>query len=1516
MSVKENSLQYYIELLRRDRLSGWAWLPESPGEKLKIQVRADNNIVAEAVAGQYRNDLASAGKASGFCAFDIKFIPPITSEALPEIFASGRKMRLPRHVEWEAVTSLAARHASLEGHVDFICPESAHGWVWDPSRPEIRLTVEAVIGDYVLAEGRANRYRADLKNAGKGEGAYGFSLKFDPPIPEDNIPDIRIKDLPQKPILQIGGWSKPTDKVPFSEPAALHSGDLPVVEFHLDHFDGKSVSGWAWYPSEPHLAVAIEIVQGGTVIAKTIADRLRTDLLEAGRETGRYGYSLDFAAEGDLHLRIGGSIELPLNVLQGHMAQARTEPLERRDAYLPVIEGNIDHISREGASGWVWCPSDPQLPLMVEARMHSRVMARTLANQMREDLVPWGKGDGQYGFSLHYDEFLLGDDAPEFRVVLANDRELKAETGLAPLDPTQKLHLRKVGLEDLIADHQRFTQPGPEYEDPDPSLMNALDTSKLPAAPLVFAYYLPQFHAIPVNDHFWGKGFTEWRQITRAMPRFPGHYQPRIPRDLGFYDLTDPAVLPRQAELARAAGVNAFCYYYYWFNGKRVLERPLDAHMGSDVDMPFMIMWANENWTKTWDGCESDVLLRQDYRTEDEDALLADLARHFRDPRYVRLDGRPLFFLYNPKHLPSGVKMINRWRKKLREVHAVNPLIFMAQAFDTIDPRPFGLDGAIEFPPHKLATSHPGRMMPDAYGKGFEGRVIAYDDFVDTSLEEPLPDFPLIKTIVPSWDNDARRPGRGLILEGAAPAKYQAWLKTLLQRAIDHPVFGVPLVAVNAWNEWAEAAYLEPDVHYGGAYLNATARALVSAVNDYVPPHAREKLPDVTVVMPCFNHARFLPERIGSILNQTVLPSEIIFLDDASSDDSVAVARELLKDSAIPWRIEVNKTNSGNVFRQWLKGLSLAKHDLIWIAETDDSADPGFLANILPAFRDEGILGAYGHIRCIEPDGTPRDDLAHYYDGLRCHSWEQSSVTPATKSFAYDFAVRNIVPNASGFVFRRPVVTAAEEARLLQYRFAGDWYFYALLLRGGSLAYCRRAKSWFRVNPQSASRSAFFTDRHLQEHRMVLEDIAKEYGLSNEALDEHAQRLAVYVNRPSMELAQELAPPPCDRRLRICIAAHSFSVGGGEVVPLELANKLKRLGHHVTYLVMERSEEGMASIRQRLRADIPVFYWGDVEHDIPGFLREYGIDVLNSHNVGVDYHLNLLDIELPCACVVSLHGGYETVKDLLNQAFVSYLEREVDCWLSLAEKNCRVLLDAGLAQADFRESFNAVSDVPVEWIDRDKFRRNYQLEDDAFAMMICSRAIEDKGWRTAIKVCQKLNAAQSRSVHLFLIGDGPALNAIQAEYGENPKLHFLGHLEEPMRYFRSFDMAIFPSTYVGETFPLFLVECLAAGLPIVSSDIGEIPRILGPEKIRAGHLVSFRQPPETMAEAMSGPILMYLRSPAAFAAVRRNAEMRAERFSMGRLAEFYLSIFNEKIAYIRQQAYAGGEKQGVLEDVQ
>ncbi|MDA0420470.1 glycoside hydrolase family 99-like domain-containing protein [Vibrio alginolyticus] len=419
-----------------------------------------------------------------------------------------------------------------------------------------------------------------------------------------------------------------------------------------------------------------------------------------------------------------------------------------------------------------------------------------------------------------------------------------------------------------------YRQKGPHYEEPE-----YLYQQEIRAKVKAIAYYLPQFHPFKENDEWWGQGFTEWTNVTRGIPRFNGHYQPHLPKHLGYYDLRVKETMLEQVRYAKAAGLHGFCFYHYWFNGKRLMEKPVNLLLeNKDIEFPFCIMWANENWTRTWDGFENDVLIAQDYLEEDDVPFIQDIGRHFADSRYIRIDGRPLFFIYRPGIIPNAKATIQKWRDLCEKLLGEKPLFYMAQAFGNNDPREFGMDGAIEFPPHKIAAGlgdssrAEGLLDPE-----FQGHYPTYDALVANSLAEPVTkEFPLIRGVTPSWDNEARKPGKGMGYIRSTPEKYEHWLRNIKQQALQNPIAeGEHFVVVNAWNEWAEGAHLEPDVYWGAAYMNATYRAL----HDIHTP--KEKLKLILVGHDAYKHgAQLLTLNIFKTLrNRFGIDAHCILLD-------------------------------------------------------------------------------------------------------------------------------------------------------------------------------------------------------------------------------------------------------------------------------------------------------------------------------------------------------------------------------------------------------------------------------------------------------------------------------------------------------------------------------------------------------------------------------------------------------------------------------------------------------------
>lgn len=351
-----------------------------------------------------------------------------------------------------------------------------------------------------------------------------------------------------------------------------------------------------------------------------------------------------------------------------------------------------------------------------------------------------------------------------------------------------------------------------------------------PADVRLIAFYLPQFHPIPENDAWWGEGFTDWSNVRRARPLFAGHRQPHLPGELGHYDLREPAVRLAQAELARAHGIDGFCYYHYWFGGRRLLKRPFDEVLASgQPEFPFCLCWANEPWSRRWDGGDGEVLQPQAYSRADDRAHIEWLLPALADPRAIRVDGRPVFLVYRARDLPDPARTAETWREAAARAGLPGlHLVAVETARDGgWDATQLGFDAKLHFAPQFRLLRPLERLHPT--GAPATLRVYDYQQVWPALASPPLVDYRRYETVCPGWDNTARAGERGLVLHGSTPAAYETWLQLAVSRARERDPQH-RLVFINAWNEWAEGCHLEPDAEHGRAYLEATRRcALVGA---------------------------------------------------------------------------------------------------------------------------------------------------------------------------------------------------------------------------------------------------------------------------------------------------------------------------------------------------------------------------------------------------------------------------------------------------------------------------------------------------------------------------------------------------------------------------------------------------------------------------------------------------------------------------------------------------------------
>jgi lipopolysaccharide biosynthesis protein len=345
----------------------------------------------------------------------------------------------------------------------------------------------------------------------------------------------------------------------------------------------------------------------------------------------------------------------------------------------------------------------------------------------------------------------------------------------------------------------------------------------------IIAFYLPQYHPIPENDQWWGKGFTDWTNVRRARPQFDGHDQPRVPTTLGYYDLRGAEPHFAQAALARANGIAGFCYYAYWFGGRRLLEQPLAVVAANpDLAMPYAICWANEPWSRRWDGSEDDVLVEQRHAPERDAAFIDEIGAHLADARYLRIDGRPLLLVYRAGLLVDPLRTTDLLRERAVQLGLGELYLAMVQSFDHWDPIGYGFDAAVEFPPHGPRVHWPPRVPAVAPYPGFHGSLRDYETVISDALSRPLPVHTWFRGVMPGWDNTARRGSRAIVYAGSSPALFRRWLEEVLRFTYLFRRPSERLVFINAWNEWAEGAYLEPDESHGSSYLQAVGAALRS----------------------------------------------------------------------------------------------------------------------------------------------------------------------------------------------------------------------------------------------------------------------------------------------------------------------------------------------------------------------------------------------------------------------------------------------------------------------------------------------------------------------------------------------------------------------------------------------------------------------------------------------------------------------------------------------------------------
>jgi glycosyltransferase involved in cell wall biosynthesis len=654
--------------------------------------------------------------------------------------------------------------------------------------------------------------------------------------------------------------------------------------------------------------------------------------------------------------------------------------------------------------------------------------------------------------------------------------------------------------------------------------------------------------------------------------------------------------------------------------------------------------------------------------------------------------------------------------------------------------------------------------------------------------------------------------------------------------------------------------------------------------------------PTISAIVPAFNHVAFIKRRIESIVTQARPPSEIVILDDGSTDGTRELIDELRRDIDIPVITEFNEQNSGNVFTQWRKGLSLASGDLAWICESDDFCSENLLSLLVPYLADPSVTLAFGRIQFSDEGGIPGTWLDHYRENAAPGYWDAPRIESAYKWFRGPFGRVNVIPNVGGCIFRRQSFSTHTWREAERYSVCGDWFLYMQIAGGGRIAYDPEAVSYFRQHGDNTSVSSFTELAYYREHAWIASALRRRYGIDDSRLGElYRKGLEQYLThfpQPRQHNFNQIFDlqsiiDQSRETQHVLMGILGFKTGGAELFAVNLANALVDRGYIVSVLVLDADDE-VPSVRERLRPEIPVYERGLVQEiGMDHFFKDYGFDLVHTHNLGVDrwIHEECRDAGLPY--VVTLHGSYE-VEDLDPETKISLLG-SVDHWVYVADKNLDVFDGLHLNVDSFTKVANA---VPEASPDRRFSRAEFGIPEDAFVFGVASRALKAKGWDIAAEGLAKAAAETGRPLYLALCGDGDDYDELVAEYSGRRGVLFLGHQSDVVAFYRMCDCCILPTRFRGESFPLTLIESLSAGTPTIATDIGEIRAMIESDGVAAGIVLPLIESDEEFATEVAAAMSRMLSEQTQFA---EGAKRLARNYSFKRLTSEYEEVYRSTV---------------------
>ncbi len=683
----------------------------------------------------------------------------------------------------------------------------------------------------------------------------------------------------------------------------------------------------------------------------------------------------------------------------------------------------------------------------------------------------------------------------------------------------------------------------------------------------------------------------------------------------------------------------------------------------------------------------------------------------------------------------------------------------------------------------------------------------------------------------------------------------------------------------------------------GRRRFTSIPRIFLSDINRPAEPFE----PLVSIIVPNYNHAAYLVQRLDSIFDQSYRNFEVILLDDASSDGSQQILRDYHSRYPEQSRLVINEQNSGSPFQQWRRGLELANGELVWIAESDDFCDPDFLGKLIPNFANPAMMLAFCRIRFVDESGSQDVwSMQHYLPELEASIWDESLVSSAHKLTLKIWNRRNLIPNVSASIFRNcQSMRLLQEQQWLNMKICGDWLFYLHVARGGLVGYTPETSSYYRQHPQNTSVSLHRQRLYLEEHLIIAEQLLKLYRLDTEIcnaiktelrrrwLDHHDDAI------PSdlLERVEALHPGKAsqgERDPNLLIVTYSLIAGGGEILPIRLANTLKHLGLSITVLNCHQYPN-QPGVRRMLRNDIPLIEL-DALDSLGTIINDFGIDLIHSHHAWVDTTIcELLHGSCDVCHVITSHGMYNEIETDEIERIGALLRPWVSSATYVADRNLDALLRLGLKQEITAKIANAIDPQQAPAIER----ASLGIHKDAFVVCLVSRGIREKGWQEAIEAVQLAREQSNFDIQLLILGDGKELNRLQPIV-DHSFIHFLGFQADSGRYFACADLGILPSFYPGESQPLTLLECLGAGRPYLASDLGEIRAMLSTADGLAGQVIPLEDG-KVNPQAFADRLRRYLDDPSLLERHTALACIAARKFDPVAMGMAYTEIYRKAL---------------------